>query len=303
MELHFLRPYWFLALLPACYLCWKLSRHNLVDNWQKICDHHLLEQLLVAPKNQVILPVMMLFIGNVLAIIAMAGPSWHQESQSIYRTSQGTILVLNLTPSMSEKMGTTTKIDRARFKMLDYLNNQKEGLTGLVVYTDEANIISPLTEDNHTIANFVPSLDPTIMPTFNDDTAVGLKEAGKLFKQAGINLGNIILITDKITNERRTKELAKSLFQQGYYVNIFEISSPHGNDNSFKKIASAGGGIVVPLSPNNSDIGRLIDLAKIKTWSPIKKSDEKGIFWHDDGKWLVILLLPLALLAFRRGYL
>ncbi len=303
MELHFLRPYWFLAIIPICYLCWRLSRQNIVDNWHKVCDSHLLKELLVQPKHQVNVPILLLLLGSLLSIFALAGPSWHQETQPIYRASQGTILVLNLTPSMSDKIGTATKIDRARFKMLDYLNSQKEGLSGLVVYTDEAHVISPLTEDNRTIANFVPSLDPGIMPTFNDDTAVGLKEAGKLFKQAGINSGNIILLTDKISNADSTIETAKSLASEGYRLNILNISDSPNNDPIFKEVAQAGDGKVIPLAPNNKDINQLLAQTKIKTWSNLKRSDEKGRFWHDDGRWFVFMLLPLAVLAFRRGYL
>lgn len=303
MELHFLRPYWFFAIIPLSYLCWCLSRQNIVNNWHKICDSHLLKELLVKPTHQINLPIFLLFFGSLLAIVALAGPSWHQETQPIYRVSQGTILVLNLTPSMSENIGTSTKIDRARFKMLDYLNNQKEGLSGLVVYTDEAHVISPLTEDNHTIANFVPSLDPSIMPTFNDDTAVALKEADKLFKQAGINSGNIVLFTDKISNSSKTIQIAKSLASDGYRLNILSISDASNHASLLEEVAQAGGGKVIPLAPNNKDINQLLAQTKIKTWSNIKRSDEKGRFWHDDGRWLVLLLLPLAILAFRRGYL
>lgn len=303
MELHFLRPYWFLALLPLCLLCWKLSRQNLVDNWRKICDPHLLQQLIIQPKHAIKIPLVLLLIAGIIAIAAMAGPSWHQETQAIYRTSQGTVIALNLTPSMSEKIGTTTKVDRARFKILDYLNAQKEGLTGLIVYTDEAFTISPLTEDNHTVANFIPSLDPGIMPTFNDDTSKGLTEAGKLLQQAGVNSGNIILITDKVTNESQTLDTAKSLYHQGYKTSILEIAEQPGNNAQLQKIAAAGGGEVIPMSSNNQDINAMIRQTKIKSWSPIKKTDEKGMFWHDDGRWLVFLILPLALLAFRRGYL
>lgn len=300
--IHFLRPYWLLAILPILLLCWKLSQQNLVDNWRRFCDPHLLKQLLVAPKHRLILPIVALALSCVIGVIALAGPSWHQETQAVYRASQGTVLALNLSPSMSEKLGTTTKIDRARFKLLDYLTNKKDGLTGLVVYTDEAHTISPLTEDSKTIANFIPSLDPNIMPTFSDDTVKGLEEATNLFKQAGISVGNIILITDKVTNEK-TADVARSLLKEGYRVNILDLSDDSTKASELKQVASAGGGLYVPISPNNKDIDKLIAQTKVKSWASIKKTDEQGRFWHDDGRWLVFLLLPLALAAFRKGYL
>lgn len=304
MEFHLLRPYWLLAILPILYLCWRLSQQSISDNWHKICDRHLLPHLLVEPKHRMNLPILLLAIGSLISIIALAGPSWTEQAQPVYRSSQGTVIVLNLTPSMLDKIGTSTKIDRARFKMLDYLSSQKNNLTGLVVYSDEAHVISPLTEDNHTIANFVPSLDPGIMPTFNDDTRTGLLAAGKLLQQGGVNQGNILLITDKVSNDGTAKSVAKSLYQQGYRLNILEISEDAGINKALKKLAVAGGGVAIPLSPNNQDVDKMIAQTKEKFWSfATKKTDEKGLFWHDDGRWLVFLLIPLAVLCFRRGYL
>lgn len=303
IELHFLRPYWFITLIPVLYICWQLSKLSITDNWRKVCDEHLLSHLLVVPKHNFKLPILLLAIGSFITIFALAGPSWEKQAQPIYRSMLGRILVLNLSPSMSDSVGTTKKIDRARFKILDYLNREKEGLTGLVVYTDEAHTISPLTEDNRTIANFVPILDPNIMPTFNDDTVVGLSEAEKLLKQAGINNGAIVLITDKVTHLSAAKKMASELFEQGYRLYILDVSDQSPN-NDMQKIAELGGGKVVSLTPNNQDVEELLSKTIPSSFvPPMKKTDEKGLFWQDNGRTIVFLLLPLALLGFRRGYL
>lgn len=304
MELHFLRPYWFVALIPMIFLLWRLTKLTLVDNWRAICDEHLLSHLLVLPNRKIKFPFMLLMIGSFLTIFALAGPSFEKQAQPIYRAMLGQILVLNLSPSMADSVGTTKKIDRARFKLLDYLNRKNEGLIGLVVYTDEAHTISPLTEDSRTIANFVPALDPNIMPTFEDDTQKGLQEAEKLFKQAGINNGNIVLITDKITHFSDAKQVASDLDEEGYRLYILDVSDQPGTDNDMKQLAAAGGGRVIPLTPNNQDIDDLVATTTLSKFiSPTKKTDEKGLFWLDNGRAIVFLILPFALLAFRRGYL
>lgn len=303
MELHFLRPYWFLAILPMFLLCWRLARVNHVDNWRLICDEHLLSHLLVVPKRKLKLPILLLALGSLITIIALAGPSWEKQSQPIYRSMLARIFVLNLSPSMADSIASTKKIDRARFKILDYLHRQKEGLTGLIVYTDEAHIISPLTEDNHTIANFVPALDPNIMPTFNDDTQIGLKEAEKLFKGAGLNNGDIILITDKISQFAAARKVAKSLYEEGYRLYVYDISLQDGVESQMQKIAVAGGGKVISLTSNNKDIESLLSLTTSHTMHTAKKTNAKGFFWQDNGRVIVFFILPFALLAFRRGYL
>jgi|688.fasta_scaffold174753_2 Ca-activated chloride channel family protein len=302
--LHFLRPYWFLAIIPWLICCWQINKISLADNWQAACDKHLLAHLLVPSKNKINFPLILLLLGGLLAIFALAGPSFEQQEQPIYRTQVGRIFVLNLSPSMSDSLGSAKKIERARFKLLDFLQRQKEGLTGLIVYTDEAHIISPLTEDSKTIANFVPILDPNIMPTFNDDTVVGLVEAKRLLRQAGINQGSIILVTDKITRFNKAKQIAAGLAEQGYRLFIFDLSGNQSTYSVMQKLAFAGGGKVISLTPNNKDIDRLLAYTKVKRFLEASKTRQTtGIIWKDSGRVFVFLLLLLALFAFRKGYL
>lgn len=304
MGIHFLRPYWFLTILPLIFLYWRLSRSHIIDNWHRVCDAHLLPHLLASPSQKIRLPLTLLFLGSFIAIFSLAGPSWHREAQPIYRPLQGTVLVLSLSPTMNDAVGTTTKIDRVRYKLLDYLNRQKEGQTGLVIFTDEAYTVSPLTEDNHTIATFIPALDPSLMPTHEDDPKRGLKEARSLLKQAGIQKGNIVLITDQISHFSEVKRLAKSFSTQGYKLYVYDISQSLGMSGDFEKVAAAGNGKVISLTPNNQDVDELLAKTKANAFiPPVKKTSEQGFFWHDDGRWLIFLLLPLALIAFRRGYL
>lgn len=304
MVLHFLRPYWFIALLPLFLLCWRANKLSLAENWRLVCDEHLLSQLLITSKHKPRLQVMLLLLGGIIAIFALAGPSWQKQEQPVYRSQIGRVLVLNLSPSMADLMGTTKKIDRARFKMLDYLNLQKEGMTGLVVYTDEAHTITPLTEDNKTIANFIPYLDPNIMPTYNDDTVIGLQEAEKLLKQAGLHQGNVVLITDKITHSYKAQQAASELLEKGFRLYILNLSGKTGLNSEMQQLAAAGGGKVISLTPNNKDIEELVAKTQVKLFvPPTKKSEQKGFIWQDNGRFLVFLLLPLALLAFRRGYI
>lgn len=303
MSLHFLRPYWFLAIIPALFLCWRLSKVSVVDNWRKVCDEHLISSLLIAPKYTRNFPIMILALANLIAIIALAGPSWAQQASPIYRATLGSVILLDLSPSMTDQIGTTKKIDRARYKIIDYLKQQHEGYTGLAVYTDEVHVISPLTDDNNTIANFIPVLDPNIMPTFEDNTDVALKEAGKLLKQGGLNHGNVILITDKITNLAAAKQTAKKLYEEGYRLYILNLSQQDSRDE-MNALANVGGGKAISLSSNNTDIETLVLETKMSAFAPgIKKTAQKGVFWQDNGRILVFLLLPLALIAFRRGYL
>jgi Ca-activated chloride channel family protein len=302
--IHFLRPYWSLALIPTIILLWYLCRIRAVDNWRTICDSHLLPYLLrVSKRNWLRLPIILLSIGWFLAILALAGPSWEKQTQPIYRSLAARIIILNLSSSMNELTGTTSRLARAKFKILDILQRQKEGLTGLIASAGEPHVVSPLTDDNNTIANLVPVLTPDIMPVPGSDTIAALQATQNLFKQTGITSGNIILVTDNMEQLSPVLQKARTLQQQGFKLFILDMSAQKETHEALQKLATVGGGTAILLTPDNHDIEELLENIKDNHWqAPTKKTNEQGSFWQDQGYWFVLLILPLALVGFRRGY-
>jgi len=77
-DFHFLRPLWLLALIPLAILITLLHRHRLSrGNWTAACDRHLLPYLLLdKPVSRRRWPLALLAIGGLLAIVALAGPTW-----------------------------------------------------------------------------------------------------------------------------------------------------------------------------------------------------------------------------------
>ncbi len=47
-EFHFIRPYWFIALIPVILLVWMLAKRHLINkHWESVCDPALLPYILV----------------------------------------------------------------------------------------------------------------------------------------------------------------------------------------------------------------------------------------------------------------
>ena len=73
-DFHFLRPWWFLALLPLAGTLWFMARQRLgASDWRAFCDPELLPHILLdAPASQSRLPVWLAGLTGVLAILALA---------------------------------------------------------------------------------------------------------------------------------------------------------------------------------------------------------------------------------------
>ena len=325
-EFHFIRPYWLLALLPYLILLGLLVRRKLSHgNWTAVCDAALLPFLLqdkaVAQSR---LPLATGAVAAFLAIVALAGPTWERLPTPVFRNDSALVIVLDLSRSMDAADIKPSRLVMARYKIADILKQRKDGQTALIVYADEAFTVTSLTNDTETIANQLSALTTAIMPREGNNTARVLKKAEALFKQAGLQKGQILLITDG-GNIDDALSKAKSL--DAYQLLVLGVGTSGGapialntggflkddqgnivvdklNISSLEKLAQAGNGSYQSLTSDDADIQALLSTL-------ISQSDGKGEKnenllldqWRDVGPWLLLLVLPMAALSFRKGLL
>ncbi|MEH6556522.1 MAG: VWA domain-containing protein [Oceanicoccus sp.] len=325
-QFHFIRPYWLLSIIPACFLAvifWQLKRSAV--NWRGAIAPQLLEHLVdVGASRASRWPWLALLIAWIISALAMAGPAWDKLPQPVHQRQDALVIVLDLSLSMLAEDIQPSRLIRARHKVLDILNHRSEGLSALIAYSGDAHVVSPLTDDNPTVANLAPALTPSMMPVYGSDPVAALKLAKQLFTNAGISSGRVLLLTDGVTQDD-VDDIGDELSSLGFQLSIMGIGTIDGapipfNDSFLK---DGGGNIIVPqlnrsklekLAQQNN--GRYTDItlddSDVEFLMPtlIVGADDKTIVterefdqWHDRGPLLVLLILPFALLAFRRGWL
>jgi Ca-activated chloride channel family protein len=324
---HFLRPEWLLALLPCAlllYALWRLARAG--QGWQQVIAGDLLPHLLqhqgIAQARS---PMAWVGVGWLVAVISLAGPSWEQLPQPVERREDALIILYDMSYSMLAQDQQPSRLDRAQRKLIDLLEQRNEGLTGLVAYAGDAHVVSPLTDDNRTIANLLPALSPSMMPLPGSSPATAVEQALGLFQAAGMTRGRLLLVSDGL-RDRDVEQINTLLEKTNISLSTIGIGTQTGGPipmpgQGFLKDSS--GNIVIPglqrgqlqaVSLANS--GRYADLSlddsdleSVLTEPLI--ADTGGVFaqgrsvdtWHDRGYLLILLLIPLVLGAFRRGWL
>jgi len=301
-NLHFLRPLWLLALLPLVVLLAGYARwQTRGSDWAQACDAHLLPHLLLpASSHSALGGLWLMGGGGLLAILALSGPSWEQYPHALYHPPAAQVLVLSLDESMQATDQPSSRLERAKDKISDLLAASGRQ-SALVVYTDAAFSVVPLTYDSATIRQLLPVLEPDLMPALGNRPEQGLRQAQALLSQAGINTGQIILISDRGSPAATTT--ARELARHGHQVSVLAVSNPAGHDSPFdpsglQAIAQAGGGIYATLRHDNADVQALLAATPR---SDTTAGDSTALRWRDRGPWLVVLLLPLAALAFRQA--
>jgi len=327
-QFHFLRPWWLAAIIPSAILAWSFAKCFHPNNsWQHVCDPKLLPYLLVNPHTSSrSAPFAYLFGIWLIACLALAGPTVSKIKTPIYKSTHSRVLVVDLSPSMNATDIKPTRLARAKYKIIDLLKGFQEGFTGLVVFSQEAYAVSPLTDDTETIAALVPVLDPALMPNYGHNLEAGLKKALSLLKQNGSAQGQIIVITASEVSAQALKR-AQEISRHGYSISVLGIGTPHGSPISagqgkllknkhgeiiiagfypsqLKKLAQTGQGHYVTYSASNSDVETLLKIeSSFAHQHQAIQQAKQSSGWEDQGFWLVLVLLPWVALTFRRGLL
>ena len=325
-EFHFLEPLWFLALIPLAGLLWFAFKNNTDSKaWKKIIDHRLLPLLLQGEdKNTHKLPKGILAFVWLVAVIALADPVWEKIPRPVFQTNAARVLVLDLSNSMLIDDVKPSRLARARFKIEDILSREEEGQTGLVLFAGEAFVASPLTRDTETIRSILKVLTPQIMPAQGSRLDLGLIKAHELLKQSGIVNGQVLVIADGASQKTASNKAAEVLLKAGHTVSVMAVGTEAGGQLNFRNntsriikldeaplsdIAKKGGGNYHLMTGNNTDLNHLLtfnsDYSALEQNenSASDKSSIQNTEWNSTGPWLVLLLLPFAALAFRKGWL
>lgn len=324
-DFHFIRPLVLLALPVLALLVWFWYRRTQGGSgWVGRIDAPLLDALIDAShvrSGRFLLSGML--VAATCAILAVAGPTWQKLPQNVEQKQDTLIILLDLSLSMLAEDVNPSRLERARQKVADVLRSRHEGETALIAYAGDAHAVVPLTDDTATIENLLFSLSPEMMPVFGSNPDHALQLAHELFSNSGYLQGRILMITDGIDSISSVSRHRNAAFP----ISILGVGTPEGAAIPLDRLRQPGrflltqeGNRVIALL----DEQRLTEVAAMTygryhraevgdqdieyALSTNLPTDDETIeverefdTWADQGHWLALLLVPLLLLAFRRG--
>ena len=160
-----------------------------------------------------------------MASIACAGPSWKKLEIPTFTIENPNMFVLSLAQDMQLTDVTPSRLDRAKYAILDIIDGVEQGQFGLEVYSQEPYVISPITDDVNLIKNIMPQIVPNIVPDNGDRLDRAIDLAIKRFVNAGYSSGNIILFTSDVGSRfDLALELVEKAKKLDYTVNVVDTS-------------------------------------------------------------------------------
>ena len=302
-DFHFLRPeYLWLLLLPALlyWFCFRGIKN--ISSWEGVCDKNLLEFLLVKGSSSLrrglALTAMFGFVG---AILAIAGPSWEKQETPDLLPENPVMILLSLSSDMDETDLTPNRLERAKYKIIDLLTQTPDIQSGLIVYSNEPFLISPLTDDAKIIINLMPAVGRDIMPSNGDRLDRAIDLARESLKNAGYGKGSILVVAaDAGQSFEQALQASAKAKEQNFTVDVLAVTKQ--NNEKLNMIAKRGGGVFASFSANDADIGKIARVLEERI-GDLKKGENQQTVWKDFGYYLCIIPLICCLFFFRRGIL
>lgn len=309
---HFLRPAWLWLLVPAALVVWSiLHRQDPMRGWRKVISPELLEHLAInrAERRSMLRPVYLLGACWLLGTLSLAGPAWQKEATPFTEDKAALFVILKVTPDMLAEDIQPSRLKRAVQKIGDLLELKPGTSTGLIAYAGSAHLVMPLTTDPGIIRFFAGDLTPDVMPVPGDEPLQAVRLARQRLADSGLP-GSIVLVADSFNSGFAT-ELAADTRPDDPEVFVLavaagpEVVPPPGSpaapaldEKAMREAAKAGGGSLVLVSPDDSDVRQLSSRIERSIASAPAQEGER---WKDAGYYLLILLIILVLPLFRRG--
>jgi len=320
-NLFFMRPEWLYAFIPIGLICIMfIITYQGRDQWKRSFAKHLLPFLTIkGTKRQFLAPKILLIVLLSFITLAMAGPTWEKIERPGQKTEAALVVLLDLSRSMLAEDIQPNRIERAKLKLNDFFAAKPNTKTALIAYAGTAHSVVPFSKDYKTISRQMEALRPDIMPVQGTNLSEALDKADTLLAKI-VAPSSILLVTDNITASdiQRISQTATHS-----HIEIMAVATPTGGTIPLKKgaLKDKQGNTVIPrmdvvnldqlsAMENVNVITVTLDDTDVKILAArIRQNLEFEIDlenveeeWKDFGYWLLIPILFISLLWFRRGW-
>lgn len=171
-----------------------------------------------------------LIVPYFFGVFALSGPAVSQ-SKNLFQSQENWVWVLDYSDSMlATDIQKTPRYKKVRYSLIQLLNASKaHRRIGLLAYTSDTYVVSPMTDDNSTIIYQLQELSPEIMPSKGSEPLQALEKAKEMLDRDPSIPGNILLVLDDVKNEIEVNDLTKFIKECPYPVYIFAIGTTMGS--------------------------------------------------------------------------
>ncbi|WP_018479123.1 VWA domain-containing protein [Pontibacter roseus] len=193
----------------------------------------------------------------ILLIIAILGPSFGAMKKEIKTIGKDIYIAVDLSNSMEATDVAPSRLDRAKHDMLRLISRFNSDRIGLIVFSSEAYLQSPLTYDQNALQLFINSLRTDLLPHGGTSYTPVLELVSNKFGQTATPEADeekaqiLVLISDGEDFDGKLSDWADRLNEQNIRVFALGIGTTEGTtipDGSGVKRDQSGNTVISKLN-------------------------------------------------------
>ncbi|MBC3542224.1 VWA domain-containing protein [Rufibacter sediminis] len=179
-----------------------------------------------------------------LLVVALLGPSFGAMTKEIRTNGKDVYVAVDLSQSMKAQDVPPSRLEKVKLELQEFIRNSNADRVGLIGFSSEAFVVSPLTYDQSALELFVQSLKTTLAPPEAAQLGPVLELAQQKFKETEtsreLERSKILVIfSDGETFGENVQGAVNALLNQGVRVYSVGIGTYTGGripeGRSYKK--------------------------------------------------------------------
>jgi len=160
--------------------------------------------------------------------IALARPQWGETSEVSTALGEDILFLLDCSKSMLAADVPPSRLTRAKYAILDFVQKHGRGRVGLVAFSGQAFLQCPLTFDYDAFREALLSVDEKTIPVPGTDIGRALDEGFRAMEKNDRHKV-IVLLTDGEDLEKSGIAVAKTLADKGIVVHAIGVGTAAGS--------------------------------------------------------------------------
>lgn len=323
---HFLRPNWLWLFIPAGLILLLIFFNTKQKNsWKKIIAPALRPYMFTKEKHSAVsYPIILFVVLHFIGIITLAGPTWKMKKEAGKRNEAQLAIALDASLSMMAEDVQPNRLERAKFKIKDLLDENLRARVSLYAYSGLPFMVVPACDDYSLVRLHLDAIKPATMPV----QGTNLKALIQLVNSAlaEVKAPSTLLLATDVLNKEDAVLIRQFVDQSVHRVEILSLASLAGSPvptNKQKTPAKDAQGNIVVSKLQPSILLELSKHPKITVNTPtLDRSDmqllakriSKNLYftddaairtedWKDMGYLFILLIVLIMPFWFRRGWM
>lgn len=330
---HFAEPAWLWLALAGPLLLGLLQAYAAGARREQLAlmaSPHFVEELTASHSpGRRHLKNILLLVAVALTGLALARPQWGSTEGGHVLLGEDVVFALDCSASMTATDVLPSRLQRAKYAILDFVNRQSHGRVGLVAFAGSAFIQCPLTFDTDAFDETLMAMDEKALPVPGTDIGRALGEAYRAMDK-GSKRKLIVLLTDGEDLQGAGINEAKMLATNGVVIFTIGVGTTAGkeiqtigpggqitlirdaqgqivqsrlDESTLKQIAQVTGGSYFPLGPLGEGLTRVRPAVQALETKPLHTGKAGVDRFYIPVAILLGLLVAESLIGTRRRFM